>query len=213
MATLHHVLKTYTTLLAPFAPFHAEEYWQRLRSEADPISVHLALWPTAGDVDTDVLETMALTREIVSAALEARAEAGMKVRQPLRKLEVRSGRLGEPYLEIIKDEVNVKEVVVNPELDTEIKLDTELTPELILEGHARELTRNIQQYRKQSGLEPDDTLALKLFADEYGSSVWETFGAEIQTTTNITELERVDAAPEEGVEVVMGEGKIVFGKK
>ena len=98
---------------------------------------------------------MRAVRSIVSTALEARVQASIKVRQPLPSLSIKQ-ELAPQYLELIKDEVNVKEVIVDMAQDTEIILDTELSEELKLEGDMRELLRAIQEARKEAGLAPKD---------------------------------------------------------
>jgi isoleucyl-tRNA synthetase len=85
--------------------------------------------------------------------------------------------LPEEYIRIIKDELNVKEVVLG-EVN---QLDTEITPALKDEGDMRELLRKIQEMRKEAGLEPKDKVAVSLtdtepawfptFADELKNSV------------------------------------------
>ncbi len=77
------------------------------------------------------------------------------MRQPLSKLEIKTV-LAPEYLEIIKDELNVKEVIVNSALTEEIKLDTNLTPELLEEGKVRDAIRAVQEWRKEQGLKPGE---------------------------------------------------------
>jgi len=168
--TLRYVLFTLAKLFAPFAPFAAEDLWLRLKGELDPESVHLAEWPggegqEAGDKSQEsILEEMQRVREIVTMALEARSEAGIKVRQPLAslRLQATSYKLQAEFLELIKDEVNVKEVVYVENLSTPVELDTALTPELEEEGRLRELMRAIQDLRKEKGLQAHELIALTL---------------------------------------------------
>jgi isoleucyl-tRNA synthetase len=181
--TLHLVLKNLAKLLAPFAPFAAEDLYQKLRSSNDPESVHLESWPKAGKADAEVLENMKRTREVVSQALEARSKAGIKIRQPLGKLEVRSLKLGEAYLKLIQDEINVKEVVVNENLETEVKLDTTITPELEEEGKMREVVRSIQDLRKEKNLKPSDKMPYEI--PEEQKEIFAKFREEIKKATNI----------------------------
>jgi len=154
--TLHYVLKTLAKVMAPFAPFAAEDIFLKLRNEKDEISVHLCEWPQAGKVHTNILENVGMTREIVSQGLEARQKAGLPVRQPLSELKVKSLKLSSEYLELIKEELNVKEVVSGHEF----KLTTELTTELKLEGEQREFMRKLQDRRKQLGLRPQDKMPM-----------------------------------------------------
>ena len=78
-------------------------------------------------------------REIVSLALEARTAAKIKVRQPLRNLKIKDQKLklNEDFLKLIKDEVNVKEIIFDASLPEAVWLDTLVTPELKIEGELR----------------------------------------------------------------------------
>ena len=95
---------------------------------------------------------MKKVRRVVSLGLEERAKAGIKVRQPLNKLKVKSEKLKDEYIILIKDEVNVKEVSFEEKTANEVELDTEITPELKEEGDLREIIRQIQDLRKKEGL-------------------------------------------------------------
>lgn len=114
---LHMVLLTLSRLIAPFVPFTAEAIFRSLRADADPISVHLCDWPApnAEAVATELAEDMSLIREIASLGLAARANVGVRVRQPLAAAEVvladgkRAGRLGS-LLALLQDELNVREI-------------------------------------------------------------------------------------------------------
>ena len=97
-------------------------------------------------------------RKIVSLGLEARSKANIKIRQPLIKLEVKNLNLDKEYLELIKDEMNVKSVVENKKMEGEVILDTNITPELEEEGKVREAIRNIQEARKLKNLKPNDKM-------------------------------------------------------
>src|SRR3989344_2848967 len=102
--TLYFVLKTLAKLLAPFAPFAAEDLWLRLRNERDAGSVHLEAWPKLSfklfsSGKSKIIEEMEITRKIVSLGLEARQVAKIQVRQPLAKLEVKDYEFGNKYIE------------------------------------------------------------------------------------------------------------------
>ncbi len=158
-ATLAQVFNILARVLAPFTPFVAEEIYRQL--EGDQESVHLDSWPRVVDlVDQGLLEDMIEVRRIVSLGLEARAKAGIKVRQPLARLKIKKMSLeiknNSQLLDLIKDEVNVKEISSDPELVSEVELDLELTPELKEEGELRDLIRKLQDWRKKSGLKPGE---------------------------------------------------------
>ena len=124
-ATLYHLLVKFTRLLAPFVPFVTETMYQNLvRSVYSNAyeSVHHTAWPTADSqtIDKDLIDGMALARQVASVGLSARNTAGLKVRQPLsRALAFTGGRhtLRPELIAIIIDELNVKdfEFVEDPE--------------------------------------------------------------------------------------------------
>ncbi len=158
--TLYFVLKSLAKILAPFAPFTAEDIWLKLKTKDDVESVHLAEWPKAGKIHSGILENMRIVRNIVSLGLKERQKAILPVRQTLSKLEVKNFDLSKEYIELVKDELNVKEVKQNKNLEAEVALDTTITPELKAEGDYREFMRSIQDKRKELNLAPSDKMAL-----------------------------------------------------
>ncbi len=118
-ATLHQVLVTLTRLMAPLCPFVADRMWRDLTGAAENDSVHLADWPTpdTGAFDPGLEEGMALARRLSSLGRAARAEAGIKVRQPLsRALVYLPPGSPVPPPGVVEDELNVDEVEVTSEL-------------------------------------------------------------------------------------------------
>jgi isoleucyl-tRNA synthetase len=164
LATLRHVLRTLSLTIAPSMPFYAEYLWQAIKEEGDAQSVHLAAWPTEGMVDEALLEQMVETRNIVTQALEARIKSAIKVRQPIKT--VFGPELPAELLQVVLDELNAKEYGTAEE----VSIDTNLTPELVVEGAVRELMRAIQGKRKQDGLEQHDRIQLTVQVDAAGQA-------------------------------------------
>lgn len=173
LGTLTYVLKRLALVMAPSMPFYAEYLYQALRGETDPESVHLAVWPNAGVVDTTLLADMALVRSVASLVLEARQRAGIKVRQPLPRVTLKGDTLTgkQDLLDILADEVNVKTVEFGSGFDGQILLDTELTTALIREGQVRELVRAVQEARKHAGLAPHESIQLTISGDGTGADI------------------------------------------
>ena len=124
-------------------------------------------WPNLNKklIDKNLLDSMAEVRKIASLALEARAKAGIKVRQPLQQLRIKDLGLrikSEELLGILKDEINVKEIIFDSKIKDELELDTKITPELKAEGQLRELMRIVQDLRKEAGYTPKDKIYLWL---------------------------------------------------
>ena len=157
--TLHYVLARISQLLAPWAPFVSDKLWRELMSTTDmPTSVHLSDWPKAGEVDQTRISDMQATREVINLALSKRAEAKIKVRQPLLKATLPM-ELSDELKAVVADEVNVREVLVDKSIQ-EVALDITLNDELKAEGLMRDLVRMIQSSRKQAGLEVSDRIKL-----------------------------------------------------
>lgn len=201
LETLRHVLKTLALVMAPSMPFYADYLWGRVRGERDQISVHLAKWPEGGLADEQLLDDMEKTREAVSQALEQRAKANIKVRQPLPELEVFN--IPEEMWPLIKEEVNVKELKVSVVVAVNtVSLNTTITPELKAEGDMRELVRAIQGMRKDADLEPQDRITLTVQTSDGGEALIKQFETEIVKTVGADAITFGDA---DGQEVVAGE--------
>jgi len=164
--TLGYLLIEISKYIAPFTPFFAEALYQSLRSRGKglPISVHMDNWPRSErrKPSRELLMGMEMVRRVASDALAKRAELGIKVRQPLASLSIKDAALQNKnqFLEILKDEVNVKDVLFNSQIDNSIELDTNITTELKNEGLFREFVRTIQGLRQDAKLEAKDTIEL-----------------------------------------------------
>ena len=118
--TLHTCLVTVAKLMAPLAPFVAEEIYQNLVCTVDPEapdSVHLADYPVADEslVDADLMEATRLAMRISSMGRAARSKSGLKVRQPLASAAIRTRTTSEQAFVAqvrpqILDELNIKDI-------------------------------------------------------------------------------------------------------
>jgi hypothetical protein len=105
---------------------------------------------------------MQITRDICTAGNAERQKANIPVRQPLTKLEIKNLDLRKEYIELIKEELNVKEVKESKNLENEIELDQNITPALRAEGEYREFMRELQDQRKKLRLNPGDKMPLSI---------------------------------------------------
>jgi isoleucyl-tRNA synthetase len=178
--TLYQCLVTLAKLLAPLAPFIAEEIYQNLVRSVDkdaPESVHLADYPIAdlSQIDEKLAYSTGLVMGVSSIGRAARAKANIKVRQPLAKVLVKVRTEAEKaslerMASQVLEELNVKELCVVDSLPVDehrdwpvveeggiaVMMDTEITRELADEGLARELVHRLQNLRKQAGFDIAD---------------------------------------------------------
>ena len=181
-ATLYFVLKNLAKIMAPFTPFTSEEVWQRLKTSTDVESVHLAGWPKAGKVDAEILQNMQIIRETVSELLKERQKANIPVRQALSSATGPAGP--SEYLEIIKEELNVKEYKATGV----ISLDTEITEDLKQEGLYRELVRALQDMRKAMGLVPSDVVSVSFDTSVEGKDLVEKFSKDMKKVVTVSDI-------------------------
>ncbi|MBI3385513.1 isoleucine--tRNA ligase [Candidatus Gottesmanbacteria bacterium] len=155
--TLWFVLTQYCKALAPLVPFVTEEIFRNLTGHE---SVHLESWPSVGPTDEALEKEMQQVHEVVEKVHSIRKEQKIKVRQPLKSLvTVTPIKLSDDSLRVLEEELNVKNVT-NTIGDFKVDLDLQLNQELIQEGQARELIRNIQILRKEKGCKIDERVAV-----------------------------------------------------
>ena len=113
--TLYTCLMTVARLLAPFAPFYADQLYRDLGGECE--SIHLDRWPVADEavIDTDLEARMDMAQRITSMVLALRRKVNIKVRQPLAQIMIPAidstqKKHIEAVADLIKHEVNVKEL-------------------------------------------------------------------------------------------------------
>ena len=120
--TLHTCLVTVAKLMAPLAPFVAEEIYQNLVCSVDdsaPDSVHLADYPVSNEslLDQPLMEATQLAMRVSSMGRAARSKAGLKVRQPLANVFVKIRvPVEKDYLDQVRpqvlEELNIKDIQV-----------------------------------------------------------------------------------------------------
>jgi len=162
--TLYKVLLNFVKLIAPITPFITEELYLNLTVKTNKESIHLDDYPLVEKImneEKELLRKMELVREICFLGNAKRKEIKIKIRQPLNKFKVQNSKLKveleqtKELIQLIKDELNVKEVVFTEGKELKVDLDTHITAALKKEGEARELIRKIQEARRKAGYRLD----------------------------------------------------------
>ena len=135
--TLYRVLVTLSKISAPFVPFMTEEIYQNLVVGLDKEakeSIHLCSWPEANEAEVDkkLEEEMDLAYTIVKLGRSARNSVNIKNRQPLSKMLISVKNLPEYYSDIVKEELNVKKVVLSADMKDYVEF--EIKPNLPVLG-------------------------------------------------------------------------------
>jgi len=130
-ATLYTCLKTVAQLMAPNAPFYADRLYRDLTGE----TVHLSYWPKVDEkaIDKNLERSMALAQQATSMILSLRKRAEKNVRQPLQKAvipapDAQTLEALQHVSDLIKSEVNVKELLIVTAEDSEVRLVKRIKP-------------------------------------------------------------------------------------
>lgn len=130
-ATLYTCLKTVAQLMAPNAPFYADRLYRDLTGE----TVHLSCWPKVDEkaIDKNLERSMALAQQATSMILSLRKRAEKNVRQPLQKAvipapDAQTLEALQHVSDLIKSEVNVKELLIVTAEDSEVRLVKRIKP-------------------------------------------------------------------------------------
>jgi len=156
-------------MLAPLAPFTSEYLYQEIKNELrDRIlvreSIHLE---NLGEPlklslkEKILLEEMEKAKELASEVHRMRKEKRIKVRQPLKSLSLTT-KLSPEVLEILKDEVNVLEIKIDPKQTEKIVLDFEITQELKEIAILNDFIRFVQDLRQEAGLTPKELVSFRI---------------------------------------------------
>ena len=148
--TLYEVLVTLAKVSAPFVPFMTEEIYQNLVVGLDknaPESIHLCTWPKVNlrKIDKKLEEEMDLAYTIVKLGRSARNSVNIKNRQPLSEMLISVNTLPEYYSDIVKEELNVKQVVLGADMKDYVSF--EIKPNLPVLG--REYGRLIPKIKEE----------------------------------------------------------------
>jgi len=124
LQTLWQALKAAAQVIAPVMPFLAEHLWRNLASPDE--SIFVAPWPEPGEVDQNLLDEVAEVRSVVTLGRQARDAAGLKHRQPLRRLVVQGAARAQSHTDEIREELRVKEIEFGEVEATELSVKPNL---------------------------------------------------------------------------------------
>ncbi|MBM4177332.1 isoleucine--tRNA ligase, partial [Candidatus Gribaldobacteria bacterium] len=198
-AVFAFVLLETAKLLAPLMPFLSEEMYQILKTKEMPESVHLCCWPEYDKalINEPLEKEMQNIRQLASQGLALRVAAGINVRQPLTCLKIKDQKLKTKnnlaLFAILKEEVNVKEIIFDENIVKDLELDLTISEEMKEEGLVREIIRQVQTLRKKAGLAPEDKAALYFEGDFTLKEIILRNKKEILLTTRCVSL---DESPE-----------------
>jgi isoleucyl-tRNA synthetase len=175
LKTLKVLFDVLLKMLSPYIPFITEVMYQNLGFPKN--SIHLTDWPSETDLSSSTTENfdaslMKTIRFICEKGHTIRKTNNIKVRQPLSSITVQtpdihkitSIKYKKQLEQLILDELNIKKIFwKNSAVDELIvELDITITPELKLEGQARDIIRTIQILRKNQGLSVTEKITVTL---------------------------------------------------
>ncbi len=190
---IKEVYLTIMKLLAPINPFITEYIWQNFKKKkiVKEESVHLSSWPKYDDkkIDLKLEENFTKIFSIIEKGLAERDKIQVGLKWPLAKVTVHSPeKLSKDFEKIILNQLNIKKIEWKKGKEISTKLDNKMTPELEAEGYAREMSRQIQAFRKKLGLNKDNMVITSIITDESFKKVLDSQKKFIKDRTNSKEL-------------------------
>ena len=161
--TLYKVLTTLAKVAAPFVPFISEEIYQNLVVNLDKNakeSVHLCAWSEVeiSSIDKKLEQEMDLAYTIVKLGRSARNAANIKNRQPLSKMLISVTTLPEYYGDIVKDELNIKQVNLGAQMSQYVNFEIKTNLPVLGKAYGKLIPQIKQELAKKDQME----LALKI---------------------------------------------------
>ncbi|MEM0311792.1 MAG: isoleucine--tRNA ligase [Thermoplasmatales archaeon] len=121
----YYAIKASLALLAPFTPYFADYLFRKMTGER---SVHLTRFPSAGEIDENLIKEMEVVKEIVETGRRVRQKNGLTLRRPVKEIVItdsKYSKIVEEFKDIIKKELNTKELKIG-------KLDNYVNERFIL---------------------------------------------------------------------------------
>ena len=200
------VLDKISRILAPYAPNISEVIHKSFGKE----SVHLSSWPKYNEkaIDTKLEMEFSETLKIIENGLFERDKIKIGLKWPLGKAIIKGkDKISKDAIEIIKEQLNVKEIIFSVGEDVNVAYDLKITPELEGEGYARNISRSVQALRKKSGMIKENKIELILVLDRKIINLIKNNEKLIKERTNSVKLtlteknEKISGFVEDKVEV------------
>lgn len=192
---IEEILNKISRLLAPYAPNITEVIYQEFGEK----SVHLSEWPKvdAKKIDKKLEEEFGFILLVIEKGLAERDKIQIGLKWPLAKVSISSEKSIKKELQgIILRQLNVKKIEIKKDKELSVSLDTKITPELEEEGYAREISRQVQAFRKTLGLNKKDKIKLMIISDEEMKKTFEKQKNFIKDRTNSKNVEIVTTGKE-----------------
>ena len=201
---LYAVEDVYKDVLKMFSiicPFITDKLFKDIGNKD---SIHLELWLKYNErnIDINLEEKMKIILNIIEKGFAKRDKIQIGLKWPLAKATIIGGdfKLKKDEEKIIKQQLNVKELLYREShantKDISVDFDTKITPELEAEGYAREMSRQVQEFRKKLGLQKKDVIELIILTDDKFKKILETKKKFIVDRTNSKNLEIVTTPKE-----------------
>jgi len=185
-------------MLSITCPYITEYLYLKLKEKykLSEESIHLSSWPKTDNkkINKKLEAEFNLMLSIVERGLAERDKIKIGLKWPLAKATIYYYKKLDKKLEkIIQSQLNVKKIIWEEahEKDWKVKLDTKMTRELEAEGYSREMSRQVQAFRKKLGLEKKNTIELLIFTDDKFKKILEKQRLFLEKKTNSKKVEIV----------------------
>lgn len=183
------ILEKTSLLLAPFAPYISEYIYLNFGKTC----VNLSKWPKSDKkkINTKLEKEFEKLLQIIEKGLASRDKAGIGLKWPLSKVIIKGLDLQKNLQKIIKKQLNVKEIEFKKSKEIDVSFDISITPKLEAEGYAREISRKVQAFRKNMGLNKKDKINLTIVTDDKFINILKNQKEFIKERTNSKKLKIV----------------------
>ena len=159
------ILEKISLLLAPFAPYITEYIYDNFSKQ----SVHLSAWPKSNKkiINKKLEEDFENLLKIIELGLKERDQLKIGLKWPLLSAIINSNfKIEKGMGDIIKEQLNIKKIIYKKNEIISVELNKTITKQLEEEGYSRELSRQIQAFRKKLGLNKKDKIEISFFTED-----------------------------------------------